>query len=497
MKRFLSSNNGGKSSSLLHIDDILNAAPIFKKHKRPSAAHGGVLRFKIAQSPQVCGIRSTRGNREVNEDRYQRSLIRLGEQDAVYLAVFDGHGGSRASDYCSAHLHSNIEAQYRSLMRTNSANQKDDPSLLELGIQRAFIETDRSFLATHSTESLDGTTASVCILQNVPEVRLDDGSQSHVTLTVGHVGDSRILLCGRDGKARQISVDHHPSVPEEHDRIIQNGGFIERDAFGDDALMGMSANSRAIGVARLKHWKGKGCGLTAEPLVKMLHISNWDLFLVLLTDGITTVMTNQEVVDLVKYYKDPTSAAIGIVDYAEQCGTRDNSTALVLRLAGWPLSQSLLSITKDFSLNRRRYRLGNSVGGRSDASSNLGQDESGEYAVVPYEQAIIDLFDTLGKDIGSAAFLEDASYSSSVRSIGRLSSSELLRSIQSSGLIIWDSEKGDALDPHEVVDHLFHTSWSDADEVEEPLSHGRALSAADLLKAFKNATKWRLLRAQK
>ena len=54
-------------------------------------SHGGVLRFKITQSPQFSGIRSTRGTREWNEDRYQRSTIRLGGQEVVYVAVFDGY----------------------------------------------------------------------------------------------------------------------------------------------------------------------------------------------------------------------------------------------------------------------------------------------------------------------------------------------------------------------------------------------------------------------
>jgi hypothetical protein len=52
---------------------------------------GGILRLKIDQSPGVCGVRSTRGIREYNEDRFQRCTIRLGGDEVVYCAVFDGY----------------------------------------------------------------------------------------------------------------------------------------------------------------------------------------------------------------------------------------------------------------------------------------------------------------------------------------------------------------------------------------------------------------------
>ena len=46
-------------------------------------------------------------------------------------------------------------------------------------------------------------------------------------------------------------------------------------------------------------------------------------------------MTDQEIVDLGRNAKDPRSAAKSILDFAEEMGSEDNGTVLVLPLAGW------------------------------------------------------------------------------------------------------------------------------------------------------------------
>ena len=49
---------------------------------------------------------------------------------------------------------------------------------------------------------MPGTTATVALLQN------------NVDLYLGHVGDSRAMLC-RNGKARRLTSDHCPSLLAE------------------------------------------------------------------------------------------------------------------------------------------------------------------------------------------------------------------------------------------------------------------------------------------
>jgi protein phosphatase PTC6 len=46
-------------------------------------------------------------------------------------------------------------------------------------------------------------------------------------------------------------------------------------------------------------------------------------------------LSDQEVVDLARYAKLPSKAANDIVSFAEELGTQDNATAVVIPLAGW------------------------------------------------------------------------------------------------------------------------------------------------------------------
>merc|ERR1719223_978082 len=73
----------------------------------------------------------------------------------------------------------------------------------------------------------------------------------------------------------------------------------------------------------------------ADPEVKVLPLTEKDLFLVLGTDGIYSVLSNQEVVDLAsRYWQNPEEAAKAIVRAAFQQGSDDNPTAVVIQF-GW------------------------------------------------------------------------------------------------------------------------------------------------------------------
>jgi protein phosphatase PTC6 len=148
----------------------------------------------------------------------------------------------------------------------------------------AFLETDQQFLATHPASSTDGTTASVAVIQPIINGESDYNSTSITNLlTIGHIGDSRIVLCDSvDGKARQLSVDHSPTLAEERKRIESAGGWISQDSFGQHAVMGMLATSRSIGVAKLK---AMGRMIISEPQILSHPIDSRDSFIILMTDG--------------------------------------------------------------------------------------------------------------------------------------------------------------------------------------------------------------------
>lgn len=111
----------------------------------------------------------------------------------------------------------------------------------------------------------------------------------------------------------------------------------------------------------------KSSGVTAEPEVtsKILEgqlfltvpiqraqcIGDDYAYLILVTDGLTSLMSDQEIVDLARNAADPTRAAKTIVHFGEDLGAQDNCTCIVVPLAGWGRVGGI-----DTTEARREYR---------------------------------------------------------------------------------------------------------------------------------------------
>jgi protein phosphatase 1K len=60
-----------------------------------------------------------------------------------------------------------------------------------------------------------------------------------------------------------------------------------------------------------------------------------DAFLLLSTDGLNFVLSDQEVVDIVVSCSDPAEAAVMVTDQALQFGSEDNTSTLVIPFGAW------------------------------------------------------------------------------------------------------------------------------------------------------------------
>ena len=150
-----------------------------------------------------------------------------------------------------------------------------------------------------------------------------------------HVGDSRILLCDTaTGLAQPLTSDHHPSTPTESRRLRRYapaGSMVSGDSFGEERIAGL-ANSRAFG-----DMGSKRIGVSAEPELTRVEMGPAQYsFLVLMTDGISGTLSDQEIVDVVKEARTPEDGARNIVKYATEVSSDgDNATCQVVRLGGW------------------------------------------------------------------------------------------------------------------------------------------------------------------
>ncbi|XP_056135814.1 protein phosphatase 1K, mitochondrial [Lampris incognitus] len=271
----------------------------------PSIRYGKPIP-KVSLSKVGCA--SLIGQRKENEDRFQVSQI---TNNILYFAVFDGHGGPEAADFCDKYMEKHIK---------DLVAEEDN---LELVLTKAFLEVDKALLkhfhlSPSATGLNAGSTATVALLR--------DG----IELVVGSVGDSRAMLC-RKGKALKLTVDHTPERKDEKERIKKSGGFVTWNSLGQPQVNGRLAMTRSIGDFDLKNM-----GVIAEPEIKRISLHHvHDSFLALTTDGINFIVNSQEICDVINQCSDPKEAAQRISEQALQYGAEDNSTIIVVPFGAW------------------------------------------------------------------------------------------------------------------------------------------------------------------
>ncbi|KAF3777114.1 putative protein phosphatase 2C 59 [Nymphaea thermarum] len=238
------------------------------------------------------GFASSPGKRSTMEDFYETKIAGVDGEIVGLFGVFDGHGGARAAEYVKQNLFSNLIRHPEFISNTRSA------------IADAYNQTDSDFLKSENSQNRDaGSTASTAVLV---------GDR----LLVANVGDSRVVIC-RDGNAIAVSRDHKPDQTDERQRI--------EDAGGTWRVGGVLAVSRAFGDRQLKQY------VVADPEIKEEVIDGSLEFLILASDGLWDVVTNEEAVSMVKSIEDPEEAAKRLMQEAYQRGSADNITCVVVR----------------------------------------------------------------------------------------------------------------------------------------------------------------------
>ncbi|CAB4254777.1 similar to Saccharomyces cerevisiae YCR079W PTC6 Mitochondrial type 2C protein phosphatase (PP2C) with similarity to mammalian PP1Ks [Maudiozyma barnettii] len=176
-------------------------------------------------------------------------------------------------------------------------------------------------------------------------------------LIVTQVGDSKILICDSNGVAHSLSRPHHPDQNREHQRLhTQNSQLISRDSFGEERFLNNFANTRSFGDVI-----GKRDGISAEPDIYSYLIGNTsqlphsekaklqfggdECFIVMVTDGVSDWLSDQELVDLITStvnlrglkHATPQFVADEVIKFIVSVADRhaDNATCLVLRLSNW------------------------------------------------------------------------------------------------------------------------------------------------------------------
>lgn len=163
--------------------------------------------------------------------------------------------------------------------------------------------------------SVGGTTAIVCVLAD---------AVAHVA----SVGDSRAVLA-RGSRAVRVTTDHKPKLMAEEERIVEFGGFVNRGR-----VHGILSVSRSLGDFEFAPF------VLAEPQVLSFALTDEDRCLLLASDGLWDVISDDEAIEMALRIgtgagADPTAAGQHLVDEALRRGSRDNvSVVCVFRDVG-------------------------------------------------------------------------------------------------------------------------------------------------------------------
>lgn len=209
-------------------------------------------------------------------------------------------------------------------MKSNLLESKLHPDDLSFSVYKSFVQINALFAQyaesnlVNSSQFNSGTTATVCILKDSR------------TLIIGHVGDSRGIMC-KNGSSVTLTSDHNANDVLERKRIIDSGGHITHDSLGRQLVNGTLAMTRSIGDLNLKKY-----GVTAEPEIKSHEISHGkDSFIVITSDGVNSVMSDSEIVNCITHAETPADAAQYVTDSALNYASEDNSTAIVVPFGAW------------------------------------------------------------------------------------------------------------------------------------------------------------------
>ncbi|CAL1409705.1 unnamed protein product [Linum trigynum] len=210
------------------------------------------------------GSASAIGGRKEMEDAVAVELGFKGEYD--FFGVYDGHGGAGVAEACRERLHELLAEEIGGAA-----------AVAEWGgvMERCFGRMDGM---VEEKDRMVGSTAVVAVV----------GKEEVV---VANCGDCRAVLCRRGGVV-PLSSDHKPDRPDELERVEAAGGRVIN--WNGYRVLGVLSTSRSIGDEYLKPF------IISTPEVVVTKRSPEDEFLILGSDGLWDVITNEDACQVVR-----------------------------------------------------------------------------------------------------------------------------------------------------------------------------------------------------
>lgn len=313
------------------------------------------------------GVSEDKGARRTMEDAHSFVVDFDSIHGQGFFAVFDGHAGRDAADWCGNKFHERLLAvlhtspskpipevlneTFHNVDETLSEICENSGGTLHSGctavtaflriedsdglqsflgeapLQEVAMEAEDPPRSSRSSPESDTSQKTEKVTTPIPssppplrrtQLALPPSTCRRVLYTA-NAGDARAVLC-RTGKAIRLTYDHKGTDKREAKRITDAGGFVL-----SGRVNGVLAVTRSLGDSSMKEF------VVGSPYTTETELSDEDEFLILACDGLWDVITDQGAVDLVRDIHDAKQASRKLLKRAFTHHTTDNVTVIVVR----------------------------------------------------------------------------------------------------------------------------------------------------------------------
>ena len=220
------------------------------------------------------------------------------------LGVLDGHGsqGHLVSQFCHDYFIKKMEEFAHQCKLENISTPEEIYDKLSKANFKFILDCFKNADIEMTKQNLfdynyNGTTCNLVI-------------QLNKYLICANVGDSRaILIYDDDTKTNKgilaLSDDHRPDLPQEYQRIIKNGGVVDKYINEEGEKIGLyriykpGSKYPGLSISRsLGDFIAKDCGLIPDPQIRILKINHNSQYLLICSDGVWKMLNNEQVRDL-------------------------------------------------------------------------------------------------------------------------------------------------------------------------------------------------------
>lgn len=221
-----------------------------------------------------------------NQDTYVVHNGLGSDADSFAVCVFDGHGpnGALASHY----MRDRLAAKWTEMGVGRKSCQEEGE--IRRILHNGCVEVNHKLATSNIDVYVSGSTGIMGV------VKKD-------VLYVANVGDSRAVL-GRINRstgrleAVDLSDDQKPDRPDEHARIIRNGGRVFE--WGVPRVWQRDVDMPGLAMARsFGDLAAESVGVFAEPEISATKLTPDDKFLIFATDGVWEFLSSVDIVAII------------------------------------------------------------------------------------------------------------------------------------------------------------------------------------------------------